>query len=147
MSTYFEENLFTFLYAIILICLDTSMIGCSDGNKLLWWSHVSMVICSHAYMLYGLHAHLLFKIHARTFRRFDYYMLLHSNAFTIAFAQPYKFTLIISTHMCTHMDTNICIGLEPKVILQLDFCTHKYFEDIAWMPWWLVDLRYVYLGS
>ena len=50
-STCFEENLFTCLYALMLVYLDTSMIGCSYVNVLLWWSHVSIVICSHAYMI------------------------------------------------------------------------------------------------
>ena len=52
---------------------------------------------------------------------------------------------MISTHMYPHMDANICIGLETYVILKLDF--HMLFDDFAWIPRWLVDLRYVYLGS
>ena len=84
MSTCFDKNMSSCLYASMLICTDTFMIGCSYVN-MLRWSHVFKFTCHDDRVLPCLHALMitwpLDCMPSSSFaRHFDDYLLLFWNA-------------------------------------------------------------------
>ena len=104
-----------FDYYNILTCLLALMIIWSYVY-LLWWSHAYVLVCLHAYML-GL---------------LDDDQLLCWNPLMIACSHALIFTCLISTHMYTHLDDEMSIGLKAKVIVYLHFRELNCFDDCAW---------------
>ena len=107
----------------ILTCLPAHMSTCFN-DSMLPCSHALMFTYSHAYMLWWFHAYMLWWSHAPMVTCID----IH--------------TFDIHTHV--HLDDYMSICLEAKVIVQLDVCALKFFDDYAWMMRWLGGKRYVY---
>ena len=144
----------TCLYALILICSNTFMIGCSYVNMLCWshtfkftchndrvlpYLHVLMITCPLAYMLSSSYAWMLWWLHVHM----HWYSLVwypHTCAHTLMMKCLLAWRLkwsCSSTFLCLNVLTRLCLNAE--MIERLEVCVlgclnthmHVRFHDHA----------------
>ena len=123
MSTCFNDSMLPCSHALIPTCLNAHMLTCPNDH-MLPCSHALMFTYSYAYMLWWSHAYMLWWSHAPMVTCIDIHMF--------------------NIHTHVHLDDYMSICLEAKVIVQLDVCALKFFDDYTWMMRWLGGKRYVY---
>ena len=69
--------------------------------------------------------------------RFNDYLLLCWNPLMITCSHALIFTYLISTHICTHLDDEMSIGLKAKVIVYLTFVRSNALRNVleCWGDW------------
>ena len=121
MSTCFDENKSICIYALILICSNAFMIGCSYVNKL-HWSHAfkftchddKVILCVHALMITCPLAVMPLSSYAWTLWLLPNPIL---KCFDDRMSHALIFTWLISAHRFTHLDDEMSISSKAKVIV------------------------------